>query len=58
MSRKALAEKKHLRDVMAEDPKVTSLLSPEKIAALLEPMTYQGTSQALIGRLLASLDKQ
>jgi 3-carboxy-cis,cis-muconate cycloisomerase len=58
MSRKALAEKKHLRDVMAQDPKVTSLLSPEKIAALLEPMTYQGTSQALIDRLLASLDKQ
>jgi len=58
MSRKALAEKKHLRDVLAEDPKVTSLLSPEKIAALLEPMTYQGTSQALIDRLLASLNKQ
>ena len=58
MSRKALAEKKHLRDVLAEDPRVTSLLSPEKIAALLEPMTYQGTSQALIDRLLASLNKQ
>lgn len=58
MSRKALAEKKHLRDVLAEDPKVTSLLSPEKIAALLEPMTYQGTSQALIDRLLASLNEQ
>jgi 3-carboxy-cis,cis-muconate cycloisomerase len=58
MSRKALAERKHLRDVLAEDPKVTSLLSPEKIAVLLEPMTYQGTSQALIDRLLASLDKQ
>src|ERR1700751_193107 len=58
LSKKAVAEKKHLRDVLAEDPKVTSLLSPEKIAALLEPMTYQGTSQALIDRLLASLDKQ
>ena len=58
MSRKALAEKKHLRDVLAEDPRVTSLLSPEKIVALLEPMTYQGTSQALIDRLLASLNKQ
>jgi 3-carboxy-cis,cis-muconate cycloisomerase len=58
MSRKALAEKKHLRDVLAEDPKVTSLLSPEKIAALLEPKTYQGTSQALIDRLLASLNEQ
>jgi 3-carboxy-cis,cis-muconate cycloisomerase len=47
-----------LRDVLAEDPKVTSLLSPEEIASLLEPMTYQGTSQALIDRLLASLDQQ
>jgi 3-carboxy-cis,cis-muconate cycloisomerase len=54
MSRKVLAEKRHLRDALAEDPKVTSLLSPEKIAALLEPMTYQGTSEALIDRLLAS----
>src|SRR6201993_405432 len=55
LSRKAVAGKKHLRDVLAEDPRVKAQLSADKIAALLEPMTYQGTSQALIDRLLATL---
>jgi 3-carboxy-cis,cis-muconate cycloisomerase len=56
LSKKAVAEKKHLRDVLAEDTKVKAQLSAETIASLLEPMTYQGTSQALIDRLLASLN--
>jgi 3-carboxy-cis,cis-muconate cycloisomerase len=55
LSKKAVTEKKHLRDVLAEDPKVKAQLSADRIATLLEPMTYQGTSQALIDRLLASL---
>ena len=58
LSRKAVAEKKHLHDVLAEDPKVKAQLSADKIAKLLEPMTYQGTSQALIDRLLASLGEK
>jgi 3-carboxy-cis,cis-muconate cycloisomerase len=33
-------------------------LSVERIAELFEPMAYQGVSQALIDRLLASLDKK
>jgi 3-carboxy-cis,cis-muconate cycloisomerase len=57
LSKKAVAGKKHLRDVLAEDPKVKAQLAADKIATLLEPMTYQGTSQALIDRLLASLEK-
>jgi 3-carboxy-cis,cis-muconate cycloisomerase len=55
-SKKAVAEKTHLREVLAADSKVTAQLAPEKIAALFEPMAYQGASQALIDRLLASLD--
>jgi 3-carboxy-cis,cis-muconate cycloisomerase len=35
---------------------VTEKLAADKIAALFEPMAYQGASQALIDRLLASLD--
>jgi 3-carboxy-cis,cis-muconate cycloisomerase len=31
-------------------------LSIERITELFEPMAYQGVSQALIDRLLASLD--
>ena len=54
-SKKAAAEKKHLRDVLAADPKVTAQLSTDAIAKLFEPMDYQGASQALIDRLLTSL---
>jgi 3-carboxy-cis,cis-muconate cycloisomerase len=55
-SKKAVAEKKHLRDVLSADPKITAHLGVEKLAKLFEPMAYQGASQALIDRLLASLD--
>jgi 3-carboxy-cis,cis-muconate cycloisomerase len=56
-SKKAVAEKKALRDVLAREPKVTVHLGPEKIRKLFEPMAYQGVSQALIDRLLASIDE-
>ena len=55
-SKKAVSEKKHLRDVLAKDPKVSAHLSADKLTKLFEPMAYQGVSQALIDRLLASLD--
>ncbi len=55
-SKKAVADKKHLRDVLAKDPGVTAHLSADKLTKLFEPMAYQGVSQALIDRLLASLD--
>src|SRR5256886_13241412 len=56
-SKKAVTEKKGLRDVLTKDPKVTAHLSADKLAKLFEPMAYQGASQALIDRLLASLEK-
>ena len=56
--KKAVAEKKDLRDVLASDTKVTAHLSADRLAKLFEPMAYQGVSQALIDRLLASLDDQ
>jgi 3-carboxy-cis,cis-muconate cycloisomerase len=55
-SKTAVAENKHLRDVLTADSKVTAKLSASRIAALFEPMAYQGVSQALIDRLLASLE--
>ena len=55
-SKKAVAGKKHLRDVLTADAKITAQLGADKIAALFEPMAYQGASQALIDRLLASLN--
>ncbi|QPF94183.1 3-carboxy-cis,cis-muconate cycloisomerase [Bradyrhizobium commune] len=57
-SKRAVAEKKHLREILAADPQVTAHLTPQKIAALFEPMAYQGSSQALIDRLLDSLERE
>jgi 3-carboxy-cis,cis-muconate cycloisomerase len=54
--KKAVAGKQHLRDVLANDPEVTAHLSADRITKLFEPMAYQGVSQALIDRLLKSLE--
>jgi 3-carboxy-cis,cis-muconate cycloisomerase len=56
-AKKAVAGKQHLRDALASDPKVTAHLGANKLAKLFDPMAYQGVSQELIDRLLASLDK-
>lgn len=56
-SRKAIETRKHLRDVLSKDARVTAHLDTNKLKSLFEPMSYQGASQALIDRLLASLDK-
>jgi 3-carboxy-cis,cis-muconate cycloisomerase len=56
--KKAVAGKQHLRDVLTSDPKVAAHLSADKLAKLFDPMAYQGVSQALIDRLLASLEEK
>ena len=55
-SKRAVAEKKDLRDVLTRDPTVAVHLDARRITELFEPMAYQGVSQTLIDRLLASLD--
>jgi 3-carboxy-cis,cis-muconate cycloisomerase len=55
-SKKAVADKKDLRHVLTRNTRVAAHLSADKLAKLFEPMAYQGVSQALIDRLLASLD--
>jgi 3-carboxy-cis,cis-muconate cycloisomerase len=57
-SKQAVAKKKGLRDVLIRDPKVSAHLSADRLTELFEPMAYQGASQALIDRLLASLDEK
>jgi 3-carboxy-cis,cis-muconate cycloisomerase len=57
-SKKAVAGKKDLREVLTGDTRITAHLSAERLTELFEPMAYQGVSQALIDRLLASLDDQ
>jgi 3-carboxy-cis,cis-muconate cycloisomerase len=56
-SKEAVKDKKHLRDVLTQDSRITAQLAADKITELFEPMAYQGASQALIDRLLASIDK-
>lgn len=55
-SRKAIETRQHLRDILSKDARVTAHLDIEKLNSLFEPMSYQGVSQALIDRLLASSD--
>lgn len=56
-SRKAVASKCHLRDVLADDKRVATHLDAERLTKLFDPLAYQGASQALIDQLLASLNK-
>jgi 3-carboxy-cis,cis-muconate cycloisomerase len=57
-SKRTVAEKQDLQDVLTQDPKVTAHLDAKRIAELFEPMAYQGVSQTLIDRLLKSLDEK
>jgi 3-carboxy-cis,cis-muconate cycloisomerase len=56
-SRRAVASKRHLRDVLADDTRVTAHLDTARLTKLFDPLAYQGVSQTLIDRLLASLNK-
>ncbi len=51
---KAIAEKRHLQEVLGEDERVTLLMNPGEVARLFEPPTYQGVAQTFIERLVAS----
>ena len=56
-SKKALAEKRALKDVLYEDKRVTAHLAPAEFDKLFEPMNYQGVAQLLIDRQLARARK-
>ena len=52
--RRAQAEKRHLRDVLASLPAVTGHLSPEELDRLFDPLLYLGAADPLIDRALAA----
>src|SRR5262245_17339288 len=54
-SRKALAGKRNLQDVLDEDDQVTLWFSGGELAKLCEPMRYQGSAQTFIDRMVGSL---
>jgi 3-carboxy-cis,cis-muconate cycloisomerase len=53
-SRKATAEKKHLREVLSADPQVTSHLSTAELEKLFEPLNYTGVAGQFIDRAIAA----
>jgi 3-carboxy-cis,cis-muconate cycloisomerase len=55
LSKKAVAEKRHLQQVLGEDPRVTAQLSAPEIDKLFQPIAYQGAAQTFIDQLIASI---
>jgi 3-carboxy-cis,cis-muconate cycloisomerase len=54
-SKQAIVSKRHLNNVLAEDPRVTAHMTPGELARLFELMGYQGVAQVYIDRLIGSL---
>jgi 3-carboxy-cis,cis-muconate cycloisomerase len=54
-SRKAVAEKKSLQNVLSDDPRVTTHLPGPVLGRLFEPMSYQGAAQTFVDRLVGTL---
>lgn len=53
-SRRAIAEKKHLRDVLCVEARVTAHLKPGEIDQLFEPLNYLGAADQFIDRAIAA----
>lgn len=57
-SRKAAAQKRHLKDVLAADKAVADLVSVRELETLFDPMNYQGAAQDFIDRLVDSAQRK
>jgi 3-carboxy-cis,cis-muconate cycloisomerase len=53
-SRRAVREKKHLREVLSADPKVKSQLSADEIEGLFDPKQHLGVAVEFIDRVVAA----
>ncbi|MEK9968622.1 MAG: 3-carboxy-cis,cis-muconate cycloisomerase, partial [Ferrovibrio sp.] len=56
-SKRALAEKRHLRDVLADDKTVAQHLDRAALDRLFDPLGYAGVAEAFIDRVLAARRK-
>jgi 3-carboxy-cis,cis-muconate cycloisomerase len=54
-SRKALAEKRHLSIIMGEDPRVTAQMTPGELARVFELLSYQGSAQTFLERIVGAI---
>ena len=52
-SKRALIERRHLRDVLAEEPRVAAALDRNALARLFDPASYLGSADAFVERTLA-----
>jgi 3-carboxy-cis,cis-muconate cycloisomerase len=52
--RKAVSERKHLRAVLAAEPKLNGKLSSEAAARIFDPRAYTGEAERFIDRVLAT----
>jgi len=52
--RRAIAERRHLRDVLAAEPAVAARLDAAALDHLFDPTNYLGVAEALIDRVLAA----
>jgi 3-carboxy-cis,cis-muconate cycloisomerase len=57
-SRKALAAKRNLHEVLLEDDRVKLSLTVGELAKLFEPATYQGSAQTFVDRIIGSLQNR
>jgi 3-carboxy-cis,cis-muconate cycloisomerase len=57
-SKRAVAEGRHLKDVLLAEPEITAHLGAADLDRLLDPLTYTGTAQAMIDRALAAVSKR
>jgi 3-carboxy-cis,cis-muconate cycloisomerase len=53
-SKRALAEGRHLKEALADEPEVTAQLTPADLDRLLDPLNYTGVTTQLIDRALAA----
>jgi 3-carboxy-cis,cis-muconate cycloisomerase len=53
-ARRAREQGRELREVLAEDPRVSAQLAPAALARLFDPAEYLGAADALVARVLAA----
>ena len=51
--KRAVADRRHLRDVLLDEPKVRAVLDATALARLFEPLSYLGSADAFIERVLS-----
>jgi len=56
-SKKAVAEGRHLREVVGESPQIAEALGEKKLDALFDPLAYLGSADEFIDRALKSAEQ-